>query len=705
VTHVDAGGALWAGTQAGLNRLEHRDGERARFRRYGVADGLPDQTIDALASDARGTLWVGTNRGIASRDGERFRAYTPSDGVPDSSVNWRAAFAARDGTVYFGTTTGLVRVFPDRLRLIEPPPLRLSGYEIAGATRINLAGDAVPALETGYAEARVRFQVAAFGDHRRLSFRMVPLEPQWRAMPASLSIGYDPVPPGRYRFEVRRMGADGVWHAPALAIPLQVRPPPWRTGPAYASYAAALGAAALALVVAWRRRRSAQKRHVAELVRLATFDTLTGLPNRTRFADELAAAMRAETPTPLALLFIDLDRFKNINDSLGHGFGDLVLVAAAERLRAALPPGARLARLGGDEFTVVLPHLHNDRDAATVAQQLISAFASPLRVEGSDVVVTLSIGIGLFPGHARDPTTLTQYADSAMYYAKSGGRNAYRFFQPEMVAQVSRRLALETSLRHALERRELSVVFQPLIDLATGRVRGAEALLRWNSADHGAIAPAEFVPILEDTGLIEPVGLWVMERVCTQLRAWQQMGLPLLRVAVNVSVHQLIRGDLCEELAQLLTTLAIPRHALELEVTESAVMENAERMGAALDELRSLGLGLAIDDFGTGYSSFASLSHLPVDKLKIDKVFVDGVGTSDSADTLCAAIIAMAHNLRLTVVAEGVETELQHRRLLAMGCDEAQGYWYCRPVPLDEFEALVRTRLDTPLEALQAGRH
>jgi predicted signal transduction protein with EAL and GGDEF domain len=371
-----------------------------------------------------------------------------------------------------------------------------------------------------------------------------------------------------------------------------------------------------------------------------------------------------------------------------------VLVCAAQRLRAALPAGASIARLGGDEFTVVLPEMAHAHDAAAIAQGLLEAFAAPLRVEGSDVVVTLSIGISLFPAHTTDPALLVQYADSAMYFAKNAGRNAQRLFQPEMVAQVSRRLALETSLRVALDAGELAPVFQPQFELAGGTVSGAEVLLRWHSAEHGAVAPAEFIPILEDTGLIEPIGLWLADRVCNQVRAWRDAGLVLPSVAVNVSVHQLMRGELSERLAELLGTLALPRHAIEIEVTESALMENAQAMGAALGELRSLGLGIAIDDFGTGYSSFASLSHLPVNKLKIDKAFVDGLGRSDSANTLCAAMIAMAHNLRLSVVAEGVETEAQHRQLQAMGCDEAQGFWYCRPLPLAEFEAFVRARQD-----------
>jgi diguanylate cyclase (GGDEF)-like protein len=688
-------GSLWAGTQAGLNHALPGSGDALRFRRYGVADGLPDQTIDAITSTRRGWLWVGTHRGLASLDPvrDRFRAYAPGDGVPGSPVNWRAALAGGDDSLYFGTDAGLLHVFPREFMFdASSAPVMLGSVEVEGVARMNLLGPGLAPVETPHDRGRVRFTVATFGDTQPLSYRMAGLDATWRDLPPSLTVGYDPLPPGRYTFEVRAVGRDGQWMAPSLVVPVRVRPPPWRTPAAYAAYALIALLVTGWLARGYAHKRARERRHVRELHHLANFDALTGLANRTLFSVRLAAAMKQPDSPPLALLFIDLDRFKNINDSLGHRFGDLVLVGAAQRLRDALPAGASLARLGGDEFTVVLPDVPHAHDAAAVAQRLLEAFAAPLRVEGSDVVVTLSIGISLFPAHTNDPSLLVQYADSAMYFAKNAGRNAQRLFQPEMVAQVSRRLALETSLRVALEAGELAPVFQPQLELAGGTVSGAEVLLRWHSAEHGAVAPAEFIPILEDTGLIEPIGLWLADRVCRQVRAWRDAGLVLPSVAVNVSVHQLMRGELSERLAELLGTLGLPRDAIEIEVTESALMENAQAMGAALGELRSLGLGVAIDDFGTGYSSFASLSHLPVSRLKIDKVFVDGLGRSDSANTLCAAMIAMAHNLRLTVVAEGVETEAQHRQLQAMGCDEAQGFWYCRPLPLAEFEAFVRAR-------------
>jgi diguanylate cyclase (GGDEF)-like protein len=687
----DRRGAFWVGTQAGLNRAEPRPDGHLDFTRYATAEGLPDQSIDALVEDAGGVLWVGTNRGIARHDAarDRFRAYGPGDGVPDSPVNWRAATRGDDGSLYFGTHAGLLRIFPERLSAAEPQPVMLGSYEVGGRERMHLDGSAVPRLETTYDQARVRFVLATFGDQRPLAYRMSGLEAQWHDLPASLSVTYDPLPAAEYRFQVRQLQRDGSWSAPLISVPLRVAPPPWRTPVAKAVYLGLGLLLAAALLQGWRRRRRQRERHLAELHHLANYDALTGLPNRSRFEQLLQAAM-AEPGASLALFFIDLDRFKNINDSLGHRFGDRVLVAAGERLRAVLPQSAELARLGGDEFTVILPRLQHSREASTLAQALIEAFAEPLRIGTSEVVVTLSVGVALHPSDGDDASVLIQYADSAMYHAKSSGRNAYRFFQPEMVARVTRRLALETGLRSALEHDELHLVYQPQVALDDGRICGAEVLLRWDSAEHGVVTPTEFVPILEDTGLIEPVGLWVAERACVQLHAWRDSGLRLPCLAINVSVDQLIRGDLRDRLAQLMVQLQLPEAALELELTESTLMPNAQRMAVVLAELRALGLGLAIDDFGTGYSSFASLSFLPLGKLKIDKNFIDGLGQSERADTLCAAMVAMAHNLHLVAVAEGVETALQHERLRAMGCDQAQGYHYCRPLPREEFERFVR---------------
>lgn len=813
----DPAGELWAGTQAGLNRLQG-DPARARFVRYGLADGLPDQTIDAIIHDRQGRLWVGTDHGLAWLDAgrDRFQARTLPQVSPGTSVNKGAALAGMDGSLFFGTFAGLWRVDPATQRVTDPQPLLLSRYSVGEAERFNFRGADLAPITTRHDASRLGFSVAALGRSPRVSYRLSGLDEDWRELGAATSIDYPPLPRGRYQFEVRQAGADGIWLAPEIIVPVRVLPPPWLGPWAMASYALVAALALLLLAAALRDRRTRKRQHLRELNerdqrlmlalwasqdamleldlgsremvhlgdrflgypcralpvrlegylemvhpddtdaverhllrlgeglgstgdieyrvraadrdwtwvrfrgrlvgeaeagsgtrrlsgmvsdisaerrareqlrRLASYDGLTGLPNRVRFQEEMARRLERAPDAPLALLFIDLDRFKNINDSLGHQFGDRVLVAAAGRLARALPSEAYIARLGGDEFTAILS---GAGDAASVARNLLDAFAEPLAVEGAEVVVSLSIGISLHPQHARDPSLLLQYADSAMYYAKDAGRNAWRFFHPDMVARVSRRLALETGLRRALAAGELSLVYQPRLDLADGSTCGAEALLRWNSAEHGQVPPNEFIPILEDTGMIEEVGLWVIEQACHQSLAWQAQGLPAIPISVNLSVHQLIHGGLGEDISQLLSGLGVRADQLELELTESALMQNAEHMRSTLAGLKALGLGLSIDDFGTGYSSFSYLSRLSVDTLKIDKSFIDGVGSSESADTLCGAMIAMAHNLRLRVVAEGVETQVQLEALRRMGCDEIQGFHYARPMPADAVAGFLR---------------
>jgi diguanylate cyclase (GGDEF)-like protein len=695
---VDGAGRVWFGTaQGGLAQaLPAADGD-VTFRSYLTDDGVG--AVDCIVENRDGSLWLASSDQILEFDPDTGRA-EPLHGSQDLGTrgDYDNSCTRQGATLYFGGLDGLLAFDPGRLpaqRALGPvvltdlwlfnEPLRPHSARAGGLLPRRVQD--VESLAFDYRQDVFGFSFAALEFRHPHSvtyrYRLLGLHEDWLPLAQGQRYAsFAGVPAGRYVFEVAAQRGTGASRASVVVV---VGPPPWRSRPAYALYAAAGLLAFAVLARAYRQRRAREARHVAELSRLANFDALTGLPNRTLFGTELAAALE-DGSAPLALFFIDLDRFKNINDSLGHRFGDRVLVAAAARLRDALPPGARLARLGGDEFTAIVTGLADETGAAGVARRLLDAFATPLKVEGSEVVVTLSIGVSLSPAHAADWSTLVQYADSAMYFAKDSGRNAFRFFRPEMTAQVSRRLALETSLRRAVAQGELYPVLQPKIDLATGRVAGSEVLLRWQSAEHGNVAPVEFIPILEDTGMIEGVGLWLLRDVCRQVRDWRAAGRGSLPISINVSVHQLIHRDLYERLAEMLREFGIPPGLLELEVTETAVMDNAAQMAAAVNELRALGFSVAIDDFGTGYSSLAYLSHLPVNTLKIDRAFVVGVGTRESADTLCAAIIAMAHQLDLAVVAEGVETEIQRDRLVAMRCDQAQGNLFSVPLRLDAFE-------------------
>ena len=436
-----------------------------------------------------------------------------------------------------------------------------------------------------------------------------------------------------------------------------------------------------------------QKRTEQELRYLANFDTLTSLPNRSLLSERLSRAIvRAHREdTRLAVLFLDLDRFKDINDSLGHAAGDRILRAAAVRLQQTVGEQHTVARLGGDEFTVVLEDLEKPDDAERIAREIINAFEAPLLLDDRrEVSISPSIGISLYPDHAQVPTELLKQADTAMYQAKAAGRRTFMRYNDNMDLAVRQRATISGALRKVLDRGELRLVFQPRLSLSPPRITGVEALLRWSSPEHGDIPPAEFIPIAEESGLILEIGEWVLREACLVLQRWRQHGMDELNVSVNVSVLQLLRGDFVGVVGRVLDDVGIPPHLLELELTESVLMANAEQTAERLQAFRALGVSLAIDDFGTGYSSLAYLKRLPITTIKIDKAFVDGLPHDAEDAAITPTIVAMAHSLGLRVVAEGVETEAQMRFLAERGCDEIQGFWLSPP--LDALQCLAFMR-------------
>ena len=449
-----------------------------------------------------------------------------------------------------------------------------------------------------------------------------------------------------------------------------------------------------------------KKRAEQELRYLANYDTLTGLPNRSLLSERLGRAIvRARRQeTRVAVLFLDLDRFKDINDSLGHATGDRLLKAAAVRLQSTVSASDTVARLGGDEFTVVLEDVESLMAVERMARDILTAFSTPLEVdERHDVSITPSLGISLYPDHALVPTDLLKFADTAMYQAKAEGRNTYQIYNETMDAEARRRAAITSALRKALERGEFRLVYQPRMSLVDNSITGVEALLRWNSADLGEITPTVFIPLAEESGLIVAIGEWVLGEACRRLKAWRTEGLTEICVGVNVSVLQLLRGDLVGYLQRLLEATELPADRIELELTESMVMQNAEQTTAVLNELRRLGVSLAIDDFGTGYSSLVYLKRLPIDTLKIDKEFIDDLTRDADDEAITSTIITMGHSLGLTVIAEGVENEDQLNFLRQQGCDEIQGHWLSRPLDGDRCLAFIRGwRPDLLLPGAQA---
>jgi diguanylate cyclase (GGDEF)-like protein len=383
-------------------------------------------------------------------------------------------------------------------------------------------------------------------------------------------------------------------------------------------------------------------------------------------------------------LFLDLDRFKIINDSLGHSFGDLLLQQVAERLKRCVRDEDTVARVGGDEFLIVLAALESVTEATIAADRILNGIAAEFLIEDQRLNVTCSIGVSIFPEHGMDGETLIKNADAAMYCAKEKGRNTFQFFTEDMNIQVVERLTLENSLRLALQRKELFLVYQPQMEIASGMIVGVEALLRWQHPERGLVPPDKFIRVAESSGLIMPIGEWVLREACSQVRQWQHAGLLVVPVAVNVSAVQFRQGDFLTVIKKVLSETGLSPEYLELELTESTLLSNVNVMFPMLEELRTMGLKLAIDDFGTGYSSLSYLRQFPVSKLKIDRSFVQDVVLNSDDAAITAAIISMAKGLNLKVIAEGVETGAQMAFLRAHQCDEIQGYYFSRPLTADK---------------------
>jgi diguanylate cyclase (GGDEF)-like protein/PAS domain S-box-containing protein len=433
---------------------------------------------------------------------------------------------------------------------------------------------------------------------------------------------------------------------------------------------------------------TARKAEEGRISFLAQHDPLTGLPNRNLLGDRLlqALAAAARHGSQVALLFLDLDRFKVVNDSLGHRVGDLLLCSVAARLRSLIREEDTVARLGGDEFVFVIPQSGRPEMPAHVAQKIISAMVEPHDIEGEHYSIGASVGISLYPSDAEDGDKLIRNADSAMYKAKARGGNCYEFYTPSLTSRAMERMILENSLREGLERHEFMIFYQPKVELASGRIAGAEALLRWSHPKLGVLAPEKFIAVAEETGLIVEIGEWVLRGACLQNRRWQQMGLPAIAVSVNVSARQ-CRQELVASVRRALDDSGLDARYLELELTETTLMADVE---ALLHQIKSMGVSLSVDDFGIGYSGLSYLKRFPIDNLKIDKSLIAEIGIGDRNSSIAGAAISLAHSLNLTVTAEGAYAAWQGRYLRERGCDLVQGYYFGRPVPAPKLAALLR---------------
>ena len=444
-----------------------------------------------------------------------------------------------------------------------------------------------------------------------------------------------------------------------------------------------------------RRTNDELAEALGTIQKMATHDTLTSLPNRALFNESLvhAIARAARHNGELALFFLDLDRFKVVNDTLGHGVGDRVLQEAGRRLAGAVRASDLVARLGGDEFVLLVEDYRQPADLSDLAAKVLNAFSSSIVVDNQELGISASIGICTYPADGADAQTLVSNADIAMYRAKEQGRNRFCFYSADLNTLSQERLALEAALRHALPRGELDVFYQPKIDFASGRVTGVEALLRWHHPQMGLLMPDRFIALAEEIGVIVPIGYWTLRRVCERAKRWQELGMGL-PVAVNLSASQFHEPELVRELSAILKSTGVAPHFLEIEITESMVMRDPERATRVMKELRAMGVHIAIDDFGTGHSSLGYLKRFPIDRLKVDRSFVRDLPHNGEDVAITRAVIALAHSLKMTVVAEGVEHQDQFDLLRSEGCDEFQGYFCARPLEEDSLMRFLAGRLN-----------
>lgn len=434
------------------------------------------------------------------------------------------------------------------------------------------------------------------------------------------------------------------------------------------------------------------KKQNEEISEMATIDALTGLANRHAYNHNIDRALKhaKRYDSNFSIMFIDLDRFKIINDSLGHHIGDLILRHVAKRLLSCIRESDTVVRMGGDEFTILMEESRNINDIASVSKKILEELSLPFECEGHEILLTASIGISIFPSDGTDQVSLSKHADTAMYQAKDLGRNNFQFYHPTMSVKALEHMAFESRLRKALDQREFVLHYQPQLDIETGKIIGMEALVRWQSPEFGLVMPADFIPLAEETGLIIPIGEWVLHSACMQNKVWQNAGLKRIKVAVNVSGRQLQNANFISNIDSALKLSCLSPEYLDLELTESSVMHKGKYFTDMLNEFKDRGIYLSIDDFGTGYSSLSNLKRFIIDKLKIDQCFITDIGHNPDASIIITAIIAMAQSMNLKVIAEGVETVEQLSFLRSKGCDQIQGYIASRPLPPREMEQLLR---------------
>lgn len=674
---VSPAGDVLVGSLGGLFRL---DGERLVAARLG--EEKIERPVFALLWDSAGSLWAGTDDGVIVWSGDGQRRLSLAEGLAGREVNRGALVEDHRGRVWIGTEGGAsIYLRESDRRALPSPTAEIVAIEAGGEPFGKHSPPSLPHWRN-HLFFEIRGVSLAGGGRLRCRYRLEGFDAAWTELMVlpRVPIRYTNLPPGRYRFHLMAGFEGGAWSDVVSSREIVINRPFWRR-----PWLLALILLASAAIAWWVIRSYAARRHAS------LHDSLTGLPNRVWFEKRLSAVMnrwQKRIEPPYAVLFLDVDRFKNVNDSLGHGAGDQLLETIAGRLRSSIPSKDVVARLSGDEFTVLLDEVESAQRIGAVAERLHRAFEKPFRLQEHEVFVGVSIGIAAGSAHYQHPAEILRDADIAMYRAKENGRGRYEFFSPEMHETAVRRLRLETGLRRALERDELRIVYQAIVSLDSGEARGCEALLRWAHPRRGLLLPAEFLHMAEETGLILAITDWALDHSCRQLREWRDAGLVSAQnfhLNINLSPRQLFRLDLAERLVEIVDGHHIDRSLVTLEVTESAVMDQVETARWVLERCQELGLRIALDDFGTGHSSLSQLQRLAVSELKLDSSFVDDLETNAASREIVRTVVGLGRNLDLRVIAEGVETEGQRRVLQELGCQWAQGFLFSEPVAGESF--------------------
>jgi diguanylate cyclase (GGDEF)-like protein len=708
---VDAQGKIWVAYRfsSGMDRVQLRPNGLAVEKH--VERPGSDAIVYFIEPDSLGHMWAGSDHGVDMWDGVRWSHYGMSDGLVWDNCGQNAFAAEPDGTVWIGTSGGLSR-FKPRPRYEREIPIKVVFTELLmGGTDVTNQSHPSFDIHTNSLLAHFAALNATRENAVVFRYRMEGASSAWTET-TDRELRFAQLAPGDYRLEIEAQDGDGLWRAPRAEFAFNILTPWYRTW----WFFTLCGLIPLCGTWGFFRIRMAaakQREHGLQLLveaqktiqNLAFYDPLTELPNRRMLLDRLRMTLAASARSSRlrALLFMDLDKFKKLNDSFGHQAGDLLLQETARRLTAATRGTDTVSRLGGDEFVVLLENLGELSEEAAaqaemIAEKILAVISQPYMLAGHECLLTASIGITVFGIKPEGTEEVLQQADIAMYQAKAAGRNTVRFFAPELQAAINARMAMEEELRVAIKQEQLLLYYQPLVD--RGMVIGAEALVRWMHPQRGILSPDTFIPLAEETGLILPLGDWVLETACRQLAAWaDRKATAHLTIAVNISARQLRQPDFVEDVIAVLERTGANPHNLEFELTENMLVENIDEVIAKMTDLKSHGLKFSLDDFGAAYSSLSFLQRLPLDRLKIDRAFVRDIMSGANGGAIAQAIVSLSRAMSLPVLAEGVETEEQREYLLGLGCHTYQGYLFSWPVPLGEFEQLLAGQLSSPQTA------